>query len=107
MSDQPQTSASADAATVRLGPSSLTEEEKALIQWKNPKEAINYEVKIKKIVSGPLKHFQRGTNPDPGNVELDVVYPCMVQELKKLVSTAYDPVSKINHKAIIKTITNP
>ena len=102
ISDQAQASASAEATAITPGPSGLMEEEKALVQCKNPKEAINYKLKIKKIVTGSLKQFQRGTDP-----ELNVVYPCMVHDLKKLVSTVYELVSKANCKEILKTITNP
>ena len=107
MSDQPQASASTDAAVVTPASSSFMEEEKAVIQCKNPKEAIKYEVKIKKIVSTSLKHFQRGTDLDSGDPELGMVYPMTVQEMRRLVSTVFDPMTKVNWKAIIQTITNP
>ena len=107
LSDQAQASASVDAAAVMSALTGLMEEEKALIQCKNRKEAIEYEVKIKKIVSTSLKHFQKGTEPDPGDPELGTMYPMMVQEMKRLVGTVFDHVTKANWKAIIQTVTNP
>ena len=70
MSDQAQASASAEATATTLGP---TEEEKLLMQCKNPKEAIKYELKVKTIVMDALKHLQMGMNPDPGDADLDIV----------------------------------
>ena len=107
MSDQAQASASAEATATTPDSSGLTEEEKLLIQYKNPKEAIDYELKIKKIGTNSLKWFQSCTDPDLGDMELNIVYPHMVHDLKKLVSSVFDLVAKANCKDIVKTITNP
>ena len=104
MSDQAPASASAEATTTTMGP---TEEEKLLVQCKNPKEAIEYELKAKAIVMDALKHLQRGTDPVPGDIDLDSVYAQMVHDLKKLVSLVYSHVSKANRREITKTMTNP
>ena len=107
MSDQAQASAPAEATAMTPDPSGLTDEEKLLIQCKNPKEAINYKLKVKKIVTDSLKWFQRGTDPDLGDTELNIVYPHMVHDLKKLVSSVFNLVAKANCKEILKTVTNP
>ena len=104
MSDQAPASASAEATTTTMGP---TEEEKLLMQCKNPKEAIEYEFKAKAIVMDALKCLQRGTDPVLGNIDLDSMYPQMVHDLKKLVSSVYSHVSKANRREIVKTMTIP
>ena len=72
MSDQAPASASAETTTTTTGP---TEEEKLLMQCKNPKKAIEYELKAKVIVTDALKCLQRGMDPVLGNIHLDSVYP--------------------------------
>ena len=103
MSDLAQASASAEATATTMGPT----KKKLLAQCKNPKEAIEYELKAKAIVMDALKCLQRGTNLDPGDIDLDSVYPQMVHDLKKLVSLVYSHVSKANRREIMKTMMNP
>ena len=89
------------------GPSGLTEEEHALLKCQNMKEALAYEHKLKNIISSSLKRFQHGQDPDPRNIYIKEVYPCMVQEMKMLVRTMYDPVQRVKRSAIVGTVMNP
>ena len=89
MSDQAPASASAETTTTTTGPH--RGREATQVQCKNPKEAIEYELKAMAIVMDVLKHLQRGTDPVPGDIDLDSVYPQMVHDLKKVVSISVQP----------------
>ena len=84
MSEQP----SASAATV----SGLTDEELSLVKCMKLKEAIEYEIKIKKLITDAVKRFQHGQDPKEGDLALE--------------KTMYSNITKANRREIIKTVTN-
>ena len=103
MSEQP----SASAATVATPTtSSLTDEELSLVKCMNQKEAIEYEIKIKKLITDVVKRFQWGQDPKEGDLALDMVYLTMVHEVKMLVKTVYSNITKANRREKIKMVTN-
>ena len=86
--------------------SSLTDEELSLVKCMNQKEAIEYEIKIKKLITDAVKRFQCGQDPKEGDLALDMVYLTMVHKVKMLVKTMYSNITKANRKEIIKMVTN-
>ena len=103
MSEEPSTSAATAAAPIMGG---LMEEELSLVKCLNQKEAIKYEIKIKRLITDAVKRFQWGQGPKEDDVAFDMVYPTMVHKVKMLVKMVYDNVSKANRKEIIKMVTN-
>ena len=71
-----------------------------------PEGSIEYEIKIKKLITDAVKRFQCGQDPKEGDLALDMVYPTMVHEVKMLVKTVYSNIAKANRKEIIKMVTN-
>ena len=73
----------------------------------NQKEAIEYEIKIKKLITDAVKRFQHGQDPKEGDLALNMVYPTMMHEVKMLVKTIYSNIAKANRKEMgIKMVTN-
>ena len=72
----------------------------------NQKEAIEYEIKIKKLITDVVKRFQCGQDLKESDLALNMVYLTMVYEVKMLVKTVYSNIIKANRKEIIKTVTN-
>ena len=99
MAEQPSTSAT-PAAT------SVTEEELSLVRCLNRKEAVDYELKLKTLVTDAIKHFQQEEDPKEDDLPLNLVYPTLVFDIKKLVKMVYEKVSKANLKEIINTVTD-
>ena len=86
--------------------SSLTDKELSLVKCMNQKEAIKYEIKIKKLITDAVKRFQCRQDPKEGDLALNMVYLTMVHEVKMLVKTVYSNITKANRKEIIKMVTN-
>ena len=104
MSEQSSTSTATTAAAPTM--SGLTEEELSLVKCLNQKEVIEYEIQLKKLIINAIKRFKQDQDPKEGDVVLDLVHPNMVQDVKTLVKTVYENVTKANRKEIIKTVTN-
>ena len=103
MSEQPSTSA-ASSATPAL--TSVTEDKLSLIKCLNWKEAVEYELKLKTLVTDAIKQFQWGENLKEGDLPLDLVYQTLVHNMKGLVKSVYEKVLKANWKEIINTVTD-
>ena len=82
------------------------EEELSFVKCLNQKEAIEYELQLKKLIMNAIKRFQQGQDPKKCDLELNLVYPMMVHDVKVLVKTMYKNVAKANRKDTIKTVTN-
>ena len=103
MSEQPAASAATVATPTTSG---LTDEELSLVKCMNQREAIEYEIKIKKLIADAVKRFQWGQDPKEGDLALDMVYSTIVHKVKMLVKMVYCNITKANRKEIIKTVTN-
>ena len=103
MSEQPSTSA-ASIATPAL--TSVTEDKLLLIRCLNWKEVVEYKLKLKTLVTDAIKWFQWGEDLKEDNLLLNLVYPTLIYDIKKLVKTVYEKVLKANWKEIINTVTD-
>ena len=103
MSEQPSASAATAAVPTMSG---LTDEELSLVKCMNQKEAIEYEFKIKKLITDAVKRLKCRQDPKEGDLALDMVYLTMVHKVKMLVKTVYSNIAKANRKEIMKMVTN-
>ena len=103
MSEQPSTSPASGAAPALTV---VTEDELSLVKCLNQKEVVEYELKLKTLVTNAIKQFQWGEDPKEGDLSLDLVYPTLVYNVKALVKSVYEKVSKANWKEIINMVTD-
>ena len=94
MAEQPTTSVT--AAAVAPTSSGFTIDELALVKCLNQKEAIEYEAQLKKLITGAIKHFQRGQEPKEDDLTLSLVYLTLVHDVKALIKTMNDDVARAN-----------
>ena len=84
MSEQPSASAATVATPTTSG---LTDKELSLAKCMNQKEAIEYEIKIKKLITDTVKRFQHGQDPKEGDLAIRLACSLPV----KFVRTIYPP----------------
>ena len=85
---------------------SVPEDELLLIRCLNQKEVVEYKIKLKTLVTDAIRQFQQEEDPKEDDLSLDLVYPTLVSNIKKLVKTVYEKVSKANQNEIINTVTD-
>ena len=66
---------------------------------------MEYELKLKALVTDAIKQFQQGEDLKEGDLPLDLVYPTLIHDVKALVKSVYE-VLKANQMEIINMVTD-